>query len=275
MLQKTLLLTALSLTAASTAFAQGPTGDTTAPPPPPADTTAPPPADAAAPPPAGTTTPPPAGTTAPPAEEPKEEKPLDPGGRVRWGASGSLGWHVPQSMFTIGGEGRIGYQISSLFSAYGAIGGTGGFGFSANVGFEGVSVSASAISYWYIGAIGEAIFGHLFYVGGGPVLARGAIAGATVGASTDGVGEVKEIASVGFKPGLNLRFGLSTGRPYGPSRRRGGFNIGVDGMLLFHPNAVFVTTRADGPNGSAGISVTESSLGVSFVPMLMMGYDSR
>jgi len=178
-------------------------------------------------------------------------------------------------MFTFGAEGRIGYQISNIFSAYGAIGGTAGLGFSADVGIEGASVSASAISYWYIGAIGEAMFGNLFYVGGGPVLARGAIAGATVGGSTDGVAEIREIASAGFKPGLNLRFGLSTARPSGPSRRRGGFNIGVDGLLLFHPNAVYVVTRADGPNGSAGISVTESSLGVSFVPMLTLGYDSR
>ncbi|MDC3983081.1 hypothetical protein [Polyangium jinanense] len=273
MLKRTLILTAFVSLTASTAFAQGQTGDTSAPPPPP------PPADTTAPPPDATAPPPPAATTAPPTETPKEEKKdekdLDPGGRVRWGVSGNLGWHLPQSMFTIGGEGRIGYQVSNIFSAYAAIGGTAGFGFSADIGFEGVSVGVSAISYWYVGAIAEAIFKNRFYVGGGPVLARGALGGITTGVSIDGVAEVTEIASAGFKPGLNLRFGLSTANPSGPSRRRGGFNIGIDALFLFHPSAVFVTTRADGPNGSAGVSVTESALGVSFVPMLTLGYDSR
>ncbi|TKC99910.1 hypothetical protein, partial [Polyangium fumosum] len=238
------------------------------PPPPPADTAAPP-ADTAAPPAA------PAAPAAPPKTEPNEETPEDPGGRVRWGVSGNLGWHVPQSMFTIGAEGRIGYQVSNIFSAYAAIGGTGGFGFSADVGFDGINVGVSGISYWYVGAIAEAIFGNRFYVGGGPVLARGALGGITTGVSIDGVAEVTEIASAGFKPGLNLRFGLSTANPSGPSRRRGGFNIGIDALMLFHPSALFVTTRADGPNGSAGVSVRENTLGVSLIPMLTLGYDSR
>jgi hypothetical protein len=32
----------------------------------------------------------------------------DPGGRVRWGISADLGWHVPQSALTLGLEGRAG-----------------------------------------------------------------------------------------------------------------------------------------------------------------------
>lgn len=52
-------------------------------------------------------------------------------------------------------------------------------------------------------------------------------------------------------------------------------NIGIDALLLFHPSALFVTTRADGPNGSAGVSVAENALGASLIPMLTLGYDSR
>jgi hypothetical protein len=203
------------------------------------------------------------------------QEPEDLGGRVRWGISGNLGWHLPQSMFTIGSEGRIGYQVSNMLSVYGAIGGTAGFGFNADVGFEGVKVSLNAISYYYLGAIAEAMFGDLFYVGGGPVIASGAIAGITTGVSADGVAEVTEVASAGFKPGFNVRFGLGFGKPTRPSMRRGGFNLGVDVLTLFHPSSIFVTTRADGPNGEAGASITTTGLAVSVVPMLTLGYDSR
>ncbi len=209
------------------------------------------------------------------AEAPKEEKPADPGGRVRWGLSSGFGWHAPASMFTINGEGRIGYQISNMLSVYGAIGGTAGLGFGVEAGFQGASVTASALAIGYFGAIAEAMFGDLFYAGGGFVLARGSYAGTSIGASSAGVAEVSSVTSVGFKPGLDIRFGLGFGKPSGPSKRRGGFNLGIDALILFHPSSVSVITRADGPNGTAGASVTETGVTIGFVPMLTLGYDSR
>ncbi|HZF55599.1 MAG TPA: hypothetical protein VE093_43595 [Polyangiaceae bacterium] len=200
---------------------------------------------------------------------------MDPGGRVRWGVSGALGWHFPQSMFTVGAEGRVGYQVSNIFSIYGALGGTGGFGFGASVGFEGVEVNLNVISYYYLGAIAEAMFGDRFYIGGGPVIASGVIGGFTSGVDFDGVAYVTEQHSAGFKPGLNVRFGLGVGKPRAPSMRRGGFNLGVDVLTLFHPSSVFIKTRADGPNGTAGASIQSEGLGVSVVPMLTLGYDAR
>jgi hypothetical protein len=209
------------------------------------------------------------------AAAPKEEEPADPGGRVRWGLSTGLGWHAPASMFTINGEGRIGYQISNMLSVYGAIGGTAGFGFGVDAGFQGATVSVSALSIGYFGAIAEAMFGDLFYAGGGFVLARGAYAGTSVGGSSDGVAQITAVSSAGFKPGLDIRFGLGFGKPSGPKKRRGGFNLGVDALILFHPSSVSVITRADGPNGTAGASVTETGVTIGFVPMLTLGYDSR
>lgn len=240
-----------------------------APPPTPVDTASP---DAATP--ATPATPAPA-PASPETKPPVVDENVDKGGRIRWGTSGNVGWHLPQSMFTIGAEGRIGYQVNNIFSAYGVVGGTAGFGFGVSAGFSGVSVSASAISYWYIGGIAEAMFGNLFYVGGGPVLARGGLAGANIGVDSAGVAQVQEVASSGFKPGINFRVGFGFGRPMGASHRRSGFNLGIDTLTLFHPNTTVVTTKADGPNGSAGIAVTTNETIVSFVPMLTFGYDSR
>jgi len=270
MLRKALILTAVAsvTTTSAIAFAQDQTGDLAAPPPPP------PAGQTAAPPP-----PPPVWTPQAPMGQPAAptdgEPGMDPGGRVRWGVSGALGWHFPQSMFTVGAEGRVGYQVSNIFSIYGALGGTGGFGFGASVGFEGVEVNLNVISYYYLGAIAEAMFGDRFYIGGGPVIASGVIGGFTSGVDFDGVAYVTEQHSAGFKPGLNVRFGLGVGKPRAPSMRRGGFNLGVDVLTLFHPSSVFIKTRADGPNGTAGASIQSEGLGVSVVPMLTLGYDAR
>lgn len=245
---KTLLLTAL---VSASAFAQ----EASSPPPPP------PPQPVAAPAPMRA------------ADSPMEE---DPGGRVRWGVSGNLGWHIPTPAFTFGAEGHIGYQISNMFSAYAIVGGTVGLGFgvSAN-GITGASVSLTAISYYYFGAIAELMLGNLFYVGAGPVIANGAYVSGLVGASADGRAEVKNIVAAGLKPGLDIRLGLGLGRTNpAPSFRRGGFNLGLDAMILFHPNSIITTVTADA-NGNAGAGVTTNGLTASVVPMLTLGYESR
>lgn len=269
-MKKTLLTSVIfcMITSSAVALATEPTGGAAAVPPPPPAPEATPDGAAAAP-----TTASPA--TTPPASDKQDKPATDPGGRVRWGVSPSLGWHLPQPMFTLGGEGHVGYQISNALSVYGALGGTAGFFFNVNVNVKGAKVEASALSYWYIGAIAEYMLKDIFYVGGGFALARGAIVAVRESVDSAGVAEITEMGAAGFKPALNVRFGLGFGKPKPGSFRRGGFNLGFDGMLLFHPNAVFVTTKADGPNGSAGASVTETSLGATFVPMLTLGYDSR
>lgn len=200
----------------------------------------------------------------------------DPGGRFRWGVSGNLGWHFPTSAFMLGAEARAGWQISNMFGAYLIGGGTVGIGFGVTTAIQGATVSATVLSYGYFGAIAELMLGNLFYVGGGPVLANGVYVSSSVGASADGVAEVKGIVSAGWKPGLDLRLGLGLGRVAGPpSFRRGGFNLGINTLILLHPNSIITTVRADGPNGSAGASVTTNGLTASVIPMLTLGYDAR
>lgn len=240
-MNKTLLLTAL---VATSALAQ----DAAQPPPPPA----------------------PAPVANAPADAPME----DQGGRVRWGVSANIGWHIP-SMFTIGGEGRIGYVFSNLFNAYLIGGGVGGFGFggSVNSGGTGGSVSVSAVSYWYLGAIAELMFGNIFYVGGGPVLASGGFA--TVGlAASNTAGAISTVTHSGFAPGLDLRLGLGFGGQKGPpSFRRGGFNLGLSVLTLFRPGSV--VTRLEGGTGGGSATVTTNELFVTAAPMLTLGYDAR
>ena len=198
----------------------------------------------------------------------------DPGGRVRWGVSGNLGWHLPQSAFTLGAEGRIGYQVSNMFSAYAILGGTVGFGIGGNVSTTGASVSITALSYYYFGAIAEFMLGDLFYFGGGPVLANGALAGVSASGGTNGAG-VTTVVDTGLMPGLDLRLGLGFGRPKGPpSFRRGGFNLGVNALILLHPDTVVGRATADA-SGNVGAEVKTNELVVTVTPMLMLGYDGR
>ncbi len=197
----------------------------------------------------------------------------DPGGRVRWGVSGNFGWHIPQSAFTFGASGRIGYQISNMIAAYAEFGGTVGLGFGGNITSGGATVSATLLSYYYFAAIAEFMFGNLFYVGGGPVLANGGLVGTTVSGSAGG-GDVTTVVDAGLMPGFDLRLGLGLGRQSpSPSFRRGGFNLGVNAMILLHPDTVVV--RAAGGGGGGGGSVTTNELTLTVVPMFMLGYDSR
>ncbi len=249
-MKKTLLLTAL---VSASAFAQE-----VSPPPPP-----PPP-------------PPPQQQmyAPPPPSQPAMDAPLeDPGGRVRWGVSGNLGWHAPQSAFTIGAEGRIGYQVSNMFAAYAVVGATAGFGIGAQVSVSGASASITALSYYYLGAIAELMFADLFYVGGGPVIANGGLVGVSGSATSSGNSEAIAIAHVGAMPGLDLRLGLGFGRARAPSFRRGGFNLGIDALILFHPNAVVIREKV--VNGTGTGSVRTNELAVTVTPMLTLGYDAR
>lgn len=139
----------------------------------------------------------------------------DQGGRVRGGVSGNLGWHIP-SMFTFGAEGRVGYVVSNMFNVY-AIGGfTVGFGFGVSGNSMGGSASVSGVSYGYLGAIAEFVFGNLFYVGVGPAVAFGGFGSAGVSVGTGGSGSISAVAHAGPAPGLDARLGLHFGRKKGP-----------------------------------------------------------
>jgi hypothetical protein len=217
-----------------------------------------------------------ASTEAPPPPPPEsaatEAAPASTG-RFRWGASGNLGWHIPQAAFTFGGEGRVGYQINSIFGAYATLGGVAGFGFGASGGAGGGQVSATALSRWYIGAIAELFLGDIFFVGAGPVFANGGLVGAIVSGSADGVGTAA-FAHAGPTFGLDARLGLQLGRQNGgPGTRKSGFSLGLTAMTLFHPNTTVVRTQA-GMNGGT-IDVTTTELTVTVTPMLMLGYDWR
>ena len=197
----------------------------------------------------------------------------DPGGRVRWGVSGNLGWFVPHSAFTLGAEGKIGYQVSNLFSAYGILGGTFGFGFGGTASSTGGSVGIVGVGYYFVGAVAELMFADIFYVGGGALLAGGGYGVAGISAGTGG-GSVTAIAAGGFAPGLDVRLGLGLGRTQpAPSFRRGGFNLGLDAKILFHPNTS--VTRVEGSSGGGSVNVVTNELSVSVTPMLTLGYDMR
>jgi hypothetical protein len=194
-------------------------------------------------------------------------------GRLRWGLSGNGGWHFPQPALSLGTEGRIGYQISSMFGAYATLGGLFGFGFGGSASATGGTASVTAFSRWYIGAIAELFLSDLFFVGAGPVFANGGFAGVTASANPDGVGGAV-FAHAGPAFGLDVRLGLQLGRqPDGPGTRKSGFSLGLSAMTLFHPNTAVVRTQAGMGGGRVDVSTTE--LMVTVTPMLMLGYDWR
>lgn len=207
------------------------------------------------------------------ADAPLAEPPRDPGGRVRWGISGGLGWHFPYSAFGLGLEGRIGYQVTNVLSAYLTLGGQFGIGFGASASADGGSVSITAINHYVMSLIAEAMLGDVFYVAGGPGLAAGGLAVAGIGVQQDG-GTITALAASGVKPTLDLRLGFGFGKAKpAPSYRRGGFNIGLQALVMFHPDTI-VTRQVANSNGGS-IEVKTNELVTTVTPMLMLGYDAR
>lgn len=199
----------------------------------------------------------------------EEETTQDPGGRLRWGVSGNLGWHFPHSAFTLGLEGRFGYQVSDLFGAYAILGGTAGFGLGGSVSPSGALVSAAALARGYLGAIAELLLRNTFFVGAGPVFALG-LASAISPGGTDGVGTAF-FSHSGPSFGLDVRLGVQLGRK--TAARKSGFSLGLSALTLLHPDTTVVRSQA-GMNGGT-IDVTTTELMVTFTPMLMLGFDWR
>lgn len=204
-----------------------------------------------------------------------DDRPLvDPGGRFRWGISGGAGWHFPYNAFGLGLEGRVGYQVTNIFSAYVALGGTFGLGFGASANGSGGSVSITAINHYVMALIAEAMFGDHFYLAGGPGLAAGGLAVAGVSVKSEGGGTITALAASGVKPTIDLRLGFALGKAKpSPSFRRGGFNIGLQALVMFHPNTTVVREQADNNGGSIQVQTLE--LVTTVTPMLMLGYDAR
>lgn len=222
------------------------------------------------PPPSYVESPPPPPPPPPAVDAPKESAK----GRVRWGLGAGLGTFIPATMVTFKAEGRVGYQVSQLFSAYAIAGGTAGLGLGVDTSIQGASFSLSATYHYYLGALAEVIFGDLFFVGAGPVLANGVWGGVGAKGTSNGVAEITSIFASGWMPALDLRLGLGFGKPKGTGRRSQ-FSLTLEGMVLFSPNSVYTRVRADGPNGTAGAEVKENGLAVGVVPTLMFGYDGR
>lgn len=198
---------------------------------------------------------------------------VDPGRRVRWGISANLGWHLPYHALGIGLQGNIGYQFNDVFSAYVTLGGHLGFGLGIGVTNNGAaSVSGTFIGHYTMGLIAEALLGDHFYIAGGPAFGVGTIAVAGISASTS-QGTVTGLGAYGFKPGFDLRMGVMFGKKNPATFRRGGFNLGVDVLTLYHPGAIF--TRVQANDMGANVEVKFQDALWTVTPMLTLGYEAR
>lgn len=191
-------------------------------------------------------------------------------GRVRWGVSGGPGTFLPGPLIAFNAEGRIGWQVNRLFGAFLSLGAHAGFGLGGGLSPDARNASAGvgADSFWYLGAIAELMLADLFFVAGGPLLARGGWAFVTQTADANGAITQNALAAGGFMPGLDLKLGVGFGQPQ-RSGRRSQFSLAADVMLVFAPNAVLGQQSV---NGQA-VDVRGTAIGVA--PMLMFGYDAR
>jgi hypothetical protein len=208
----------------------------------------------------------------PPADVPVSEAPEL--GRLRYGADTNIGVFLPQTAVMIGAEGRLGYQFNRTYALYANLGLQVGLGIGGSVSSTGASASINIVSFWHLGVLGEMSLADHLTLAAGPVLASGAWAGiAASGNSTTG-SSATEVVAGGMMPGLDFKVGFSPAPRDPVTGRRQGFTIGLDAMLLFAPNSVYVHTEA-GTNGSAGAEVRTSGLAVGFVPTLTLGYEGR
>ncbi len=206
------------------------------------------------------------------ATTPQDAPTEDRGHRVRWGVSAAIGWHLPYHALGVGLEGRVGYQFNSVFSTYVTFGAQLGVGLGIGVTNSSASVSGTFMGHYVMGLIGEAFLGDRFYVGAGPAFGVGTLAVAGINASSAG-GVITGVGSYGFKPGFDVRLGFAFGKKNPVTHRRGGFNIGLDALVLYHPGAVF--TRVEANDMGANVEVMFQDKMWTVTPMLTLGYDAR
>lgn len=182
--------------------------------------------------------------------------------RLRWGVNGQLGWFIPQPTFTFGAEGRFGWTLNRLFTAYGQFGFTGGLYFGLDRG----QVVINVLSQWYVGAMGEVNFGDLFFIAAGPGIGRFGLAGVTFDATTANRGEGVR-AYGGWTPSFDFKAGFTFGARNPESGRRGGFTLALDLRAVFPLESTIVNLD--------GTGTVRTGPAWGLLPMLMLGYDSR
>lgn len=187
-----------------------------------------------------------------------EEVPLeDRGHRFRWGVSAGAGSVVGLGGLSMLAEFRLGYQRSRTFSI------TGTFSAGGNTPAD-AYVTGRLLNF---GTIAEFTFFDWLYFGGGLVVSNGGL-NSNFNPGPDGLYSINEW---GWRPGLDLRVGFSAAASHPPTFNRGGFNIGVQALLLLHPAATL--SWAARP-GQQNVTTTQQAY-VSFTPVIMLGYDSR
>jgi hypothetical protein len=203
----------------------------------------------------------------------KEVLPVtDPGGRVRWGLGGGIGWHSPYGAFGLNLEGRIGTQLGSVLSAYLAIGAHIGVGASAGVAGLGGAASGTLIGHFTMGALIELLLFHHLSVAGGPAFGLGAMGLGGLGIAVNG-GTITGVSAAGFKPGFDVRVGWGFHSPNPRTHKRRGFNIGIDVLTLFHPNGTQTEVTTDFQGSQTTVQKTATL--VTVTPMLTLSYESR
>lgn len=204
---------------------------------------------------------------APVRKESREER-----ARLRWGIDGAIGFHSPYGAFGLGLEGHIGTQLTNFLGAYLAIGGHLGVGVGYGVAGLGAQVSGTAIAHFTMAALIEAIIANHFWLAAGPAFGLGGMALGGLGIATTG-GTITGVSAGGFKPGFDVRAGWGFHSPNPRTGRRKGFNLGVDVLVLFHPNGTVTEVATDFQGSQVTVERTRTLTTVT--PMITLGYESR
>ncbi|MBL8914339.1 MAG: hypothetical protein JNM17_26775 [Archangium sp.] len=196
----------------------------------------------------------------------------DPGGRVRWGLGGGIGWHSPYGAWGLNLEGRVGTQLGSVLSAYFAIGahlgaGVGIGAFGLNAGAQG-----TLLGHFTMGALVELLLFHHLSVAAGPAFGLGAMGLGGLNIAVNG-GSVSAVSSAGFKPGFDVRLGWGFHSPNPRTHKRRGFNVGVDVLTLFHLNGIVTEVVTDFSGTQTTVQKAQTLITVT--PMLTLSYESR
>lgn len=197
---------------------------------------------------------------------------VDPGGRVRWGLGGGIGWHSPYGAFGLNLEGRFGTQLGSVVSAYFAIGAHVGVGAGAGVVGVGAAANGTLIGHFTMAALVELLFAHHLSVAAGPAFGLGAMGLGGLGIAVAG-GTITGVSAAGFKPGFDVRAGWGFHSPNPRTHKRRGFNLGVDVLTLFHLNGTVTEVSTD--FSGAQTTVSKAQTLVTVTPMLTLSYESR
>ncbi|MBI5512040.1 MAG: hypothetical protein HY903_25055 [Deltaproteobacteria bacterium] len=117
----------------------------------------------------------------------------------------------------------------------------------------------------------EATLGDTFFVGAGPLVARGGWTSVKESASSTGASQEATVAGAAFIPGADIRLGLGLGGSSG-GRRRNQFTITLDAKIMSAP---VTEVKQSGRTAGASQSVTVGNRVIGIAPMLFFGYDGK